>query len=79
MDQVYVKLIFWISSRTKVASNQSNIRSSEADEFPVRVVRSKLIHTNLINLRQASTSTFSRTSSALVRLPHEKFRRFALV
>ena len=48
MDQVYVKLIFWISRRTKVASNQSNIRSSEADEYPVRVGRSKLIHTNLI-------------------------------
>ena len=41
-------LIIWIRRRTKVASGQSNIRPSEADEYPVRVGRSKLIHTNLI-------------------------------
>ena len=64
MDQVYVKPIFWIRRRTKVASNQSNIRSSEAEEYPVRVGRSKLIQTNLIK----TDIDFFTNLTALVRL-----------
>lgn len=74
MDQVYVKPIFWIRRRTKVASNQSNIRSSEAEEYPVRVGRSKLIHTNLIKTDIDFFTNLTRSGS-----PHEKFWRFALV
>ena len=74
MDQVYVKVIIWIRRRTKVASNKWNIRSSEADEYPVRVGRSKLIHTNLIKRDIDFFTNLIRSGSS-----HEKFRRFALV
>ena len=73
MDQVYVKVTIWIRRRTKVASNQWNIRSSEADEYPVRVGQSKLIH-NLIKRDIDFFTNLIRSGSS-----HEKFRRFALV
>ena len=74
MDQVYVKLTIWIRRQTKVASNQSNIRSSEVDESSVRVGRSKLIHTNLIETDIDFSTNLIRSGSS-----YEKFRRFALV
>ena len=74
MDQVYVKLTIWIRRQTKVASNQSNIRSSEVDESSARVGRSKLIHTNPIKTDIDFFTNLIRSGSS-----HEKFRRFALV